>query len=51
MLILLPAGFLALNSLRYRVAKLRGLREVTPESVEPAVKELEAAREFVEQTS
>jgi len=51
MLIVLPAGFMVLNSLRYRVAKLRGLRELTPESVEPAVKELDAAREFVEQTS
>ena len=51
MLIVLPAGFLVLNSLRYRVAKLRGVRELTPESVEPAVKELEAAREFIEQTS
>jgi multidrug efflux pump subunit AcrB len=51
MLILLPAGFLVLNSLRCRVARLLGSREVTPEGVEPAVKELAAAREFVEQTS
>lgn len=51
MLIVLPAGFLVLNSLRCRVARIRGLRNITPESVEPAVKELEAARQFAEQTS
>ena len=51
MLIVLPAGFLVLNSLRCRVARLLGARDVTPESVEPAVKELEADRQFVEQTS
>lgn len=51
MLIVLPAGFLVLNSLRCRVARIRGSRNITPESVEPAVKELEAVRQFAEQTS
>jgi multidrug efflux pump subunit AcrB len=51
MLIVLPAGFMVLNSLRRRVARLLGARDVTPESVEPAVKELDAARQFAEQIS
>lgn len=51
MLIVLPAGFLVLNTLRCRVARLLGARQVTPESVEPAVKELDSDRLFAEQIS
>jgi multidrug efflux pump subunit AcrB len=51
MLIVLPAGFLVLNTLRRKIARLFGVRDVTPESVEPAVKELDADRLFAEQIS
>ena len=40
LLIILPAAFLAFNSLRVRLAKLLTGQAVTPESVEPAVIEL-----------
>jgi multidrug efflux pump subunit AcrB len=51
LLIVLPAGFLVLNSLRHKTAVLLGAKTVTSEAVEPAVKELETARVFSEQTS
>jgi hypothetical protein len=41
LLLVLPAGFLVLNRLRTFSAKIRG-RDVSAESVEPAVKELRA---------
>ena len=39
LLLVLPAGFLVLNRLRTALARLLG-KEVSPEEVEPAVKEL-----------
>jgi len=41
LLIILPAAFLALNTLRVRFRKLFDSTSVTPESVEPAVRELD----------
>jgi hypothetical protein len=46
LLIELPAAFLVLNKLRVWWARLFSKHDVTPESVEPAVKELKSA--FVE---
>lgn len=46
LLIVLPAAFLMLNRLRVWWARLFSKHDVTPESVEPAVKELKSA--FVE---
>ena len=40
LLLILPAAFVAFNSMRVRFARLIGGKQVTPESVEPAVKEL-----------
>ena len=40
LLIILPSAFLAFNSIRVKFARLASGRAVTPESVEPAVKEL-----------
>jgi len=40
LLLILPSAFLVLNSLRQKVALLRGKTGVTGESVEPAVREL-----------
>ncbi|MBM4312045.1 MAG: efflux RND transporter permease subunit [Deltaproteobacteria bacterium] len=51
MLIVLPAGFLVLNTVRRQTAWLLGARTITPENVEPAVKELESDRRFAGQTS
>jgi multidrug efflux pump subunit AcrB len=39
LLLVLPAGYLALNKIRYWISKFRSI-EVTYESIEPAVKEL-----------
>ncbi|MEZ5359998.1 MAG: efflux RND transporter permease subunit [Candidatus Zixiibacteriota bacterium] len=44
LLIILPASYLVINRLRQIVAKLRGMRDVTAESVEPAVQELTTAQ-------
>lgn len=51
MLIVLPAGFLVLNTVRRKTAWLLGSRTITPENVEPAVKELASDRQFAGQTS
>ncbi len=40
LLLILPSAFLVLNSIRQKVAQLRGAKGVTGESVEPAVREL-----------
>jgi len=51
MLIVLPAGFLVLNVVRRIAARLRGKGMPAPEDVEPAVRELEADRQFAGQIS
>ncbi|MCX8045161.1 MAG: efflux RND transporter permease subunit [Desulfobacterota bacterium] len=40
LLLILPAGFLCLNRVRMLTARIFGAREVSPESVEPALQEL-----------
>jgi multidrug efflux pump subunit AcrB len=51
MLIVLPSGFLVLNTVRRKTAWLLGARAITPENVEPAVRELESDRQFAGQIS
>jgi len=46
LLIILPAAFLVLNSIRYRIAVIFSDKPITPESVEPAIKELASAAIF-----
>ncbi|MFZ5981891.1 MAG: efflux RND transporter permease subunit [Candidatus Zixiibacteriota bacterium] len=46
LLVILPAAFLVLNSIRYRIAVHFSKLPVTPESVEPALKELASAAVF-----
>ncbi|MCP4566265.1 MAG: efflux RND transporter permease subunit [FCB group bacterium] len=46
LLFILPASFLAFNTIRVRYGRMIGTPGVTAETVEPAVKELKTAEEF-----
>ena len=46
LLVILPAAFLVLNSIRYRIAVIFSDQPVTPEAVEPAIKEMASAAIF-----